>query len=1122
MERLLSYIDDHLSELTGDLLPSLLDVDAVFREVQGPLLAGGVHQALWHFTQYARTRDAQELDAVGREFQVLWPPDRFFFSSVVRVLFGFEDLLAIRTVRQFQDAEEFLDALSLMRVVSREALCGLSDRIQGRYGPPLIDLSRVDSSTQPIPVQPARMLPTRSGQALELQPLRPDVSPPPEEVEARLPGSRRGPFQTVTGLEAVPYLGLDRFVSRQKELSRLWERLAAVGAPTVVHHEVIGIKAPDGYGKSRLIQRFEELIRTELGVAPHVLRSRAPRLFSLPLWPIAQILRGYFDAPLGDPNVGEKVRAGLAHLAEYVPDEVTRQGLIESRTILLDMLGEPDAIERVRRMDSRTAGLRLKRAMVYLVEAIAARATVETNAPLLVLLEDVGDMDGPSWEMLNHILTHVRPRARIMVLLTYPGRSFVPAELGRYPGFTELILAPFEIADGEAQIDALLEPNNLGDTTRFRIISGAKGSPLMLSEAVRQFVTDRVLGKRGEVWTELSELPAEEVMRELGSVVAQRLGALSDGAREAVEIVAVIEDATGGNILEEVALRRAIVPEELAASLIQIGHYGLADVSGGPGDFDVRTRHTLIHDEIYRQMAPDRRRKIHEDAGEVYARLPGADAFPSLAADHLAQAGQPGRALHGLLAGVDRCVRTHNLLGATELCGQALGLLKGLARDDHDRFLFHVLMRRERVYALMGSREQQAGDLRQLEPLAAKVATDAERGQLAYRRARFSVQAGAHDEVETLLLPPGARPTPRALFVLGLNEWQSGHRGEARALLEEASEPRNGKMGDRLTARVLHARGTIDAREGRMSEALFHFFEAWRASRRAGDVLGEALCIQQLGNLYWTWGRLMDADRLLRRAERLLSEAGEDRARSRCLVQLGNLHAGMGDFDEAFRFFGDVLQQGEREVNRLDHAAAIIGQSRILVSRGNYDNATSLVGQCLKELSRRTLRHPIQVDALVTMAMTFAVAARGKQLVVGALNYANDAADKATEMLYLRGLVQALGIQVRALLALGRTSEAEARLSDLDAAFDSAVQRDPRLERLRAEVELYRYGVRKARGDVPGAEQARQAAWNELMAQVRCLEGTGLERGFLANIVPHREILQAMEREDPSRGGTAG
>ena len=38
---------------------------------------------------------------------------------------------------------------------------------------------------------------------------------------------------------------------------------------------------------------------------------------------------------------------------------------------------------------------------------------------------------------------------------------------------------------------------------------------------------------------------------------------------------------------------------------------------------------------------------------------------------------------------------------------------------------------------------------------------------------------------------------------------------------------------------------------------------------------------------------------------------------------------------------------------------------------------------------------------------------------------------------------------------------------DLDAAFASAVQRDPRLERLRAEVELYRYGVRKARGDVP-------------------------------------------------------
>jgi hypothetical protein len=1112
VERLLSYIDEHLSELTGDLLPSLLDVDAVYREVQGTLLAAGVHQALWHFTQYARTRDTQQLDAVWRAMQSLWPPERFYFSSVVRVVFGFEDLLAVRTVRQFTDPELFLDELRLMRVVAREALCALSDRIEGRYGQaPGFSDHRPDTTTQPI--QPAvRALPTRAGQALELAPLGQDFSPVAAEVEARMPVSR--PTLSLTGGEAVVRLGHDHFVCRQAELARLWERLAAVGSPGAAHHEVVGIKAPDGYGKTRLVQRFEEVIRTELGLSPLVLRGRAPRLFSLPLWPIAQLLRTYFEAPLGSTDIATKVRDGLAQLVEYLPDEATRHALLESRVMLLDLLGDAEGLDRVARMDSRAAGLRLKRAMVCLIEAIAARATVETNAPLLIVIEDAGDMDGPSWELIHHLLAHVRPRARMMMIVTYHGRSFVPAELGKYPGFGEIILDAFDMAEGEAQIDALLEANALGETLRFRLISAAKGSPLLLAQGLRQLVAEGLVGLRSDHWVELVAQPGEETIRDLGAIVAQRLEQASATARETAEVIAVIEDATGGNILEEVAARRAISNDELASALRQLADLGLIEVAGGFGDLHARTRHTLIHDEIYRQMPVERRRKIHEDAGEVYSRLPGAQSFPSLAADHLAQAGHPSRALHGLLAGVDRCVRSHNLLGATELCGQSLDLLKGLPREDQDRFLFHVLLRRERVLSLMGHREAQAGDLRKLEPLAIKVATEHERTHLAFRRARFAIQSGAHDDVEAQLLPPGTRPGPRSLFFLGVNEWQQGHRGESRALLEEAAGARPPEMTDRLLARILHARATLDAREGRMTEALHHFFEAWRATRRAGDVLGEALTTQQLGNLYWTWGRLMDADRLLRRAEKLLGEAGEIRARSRCLVQLGNLHASMGDFDEAFRCFGDVLQIGDRDGSRLDHVAAIIGQSRILVSRGNYENATSLVGQCLKELSRRPVRHPIQVDALVTMATTFAVAARGKQLVVGALNYANEAADKATEMTYLKGLVQALGIQVRALLALGRNAEAEAKLSDLDQAFASAVARDARLERLRAEVELYRHGVRKAKGDLAGAEQARQAAWNELMAQVRCLEGTGLERGFLANIVPHREILQAMEREE--------
>jgi len=1114
VERLLAYIEEHASELSGDLLPSLLDVDAVFREVAPEELARCVHEALWRFTQYARTRDPLQLDACWRVLQSLWPDERSFFSAVVRVLFGFEDLLAVRAGRAFRDAEVFLDELRIFRVAMREALCLWADRLQGRYAAATESL-RETRLTQPV----GRTMQTdfadqRVVQTIGPAELTPDLSPVEAEIEARwaegAPQRPAGPL--VTGVTALAHVRGDRFVGRQAELARLWERLAAVGSAGAAHHEVVGLKGPDGWGKTRLVQRFQDAIREQLGVAPLVVRARAPRLFTLPTWPFVQLFRGYFEASLHDPELGEKVRRGLLGLVEYLPDEAARQALLEGRTVLLDLLGEPEAASRAAQIDGRTLGIKTHRAIVQLLEAIAARAAVETNAPLILEIEDAGELDGPSWELLHHLLVHVRPRARILVLLTYDGRFYVPAELSKYPGFTEITLSPFEMADSEALIDTMLEPNALQDSTRFRLISGARGSPLLLRFNLEQLVIDGVVGLEQGRWHEARELPADGVDRELGDLIKRRLTSLGDTAREVAEVVAVTEDASGGNVLEDVAQRRAIDREELFLALQKLERLGLVEISGSGLSLTARASHGLVHDEIYKQMNTDRRRAIHEDAGEVYTRLPTTASFPSLAADHLALAGLHGRALHGLMTGIDRSVRVHSLVGALELCNQAIGLLKGMPRDEQDRHLFQVLLRRERINGLLGHRDQQASDLRQLEPLALRIGTESERAQLAHRRARHALLTGSTNEVAAALAGWSERPTPRSRFVLALTHWQQGERGPAVELLDGAAEEAVGTSSDRLRARIAYARGVTAARNGKMAESLRDLFEAWRASRRSGDVYGEALTIQALGNHFWTVGRLMDADRLLRRSERLMSEAGETRARARVLVQLGGLHASMGDLDEASQFFGAVLQTSDRDAHRFDHAAAIIGQSRILVSRGRYEEATALVAQCIKDVGRRGGRHPVLVDLHNALAMTFAVAARGERLVVGALNYAGEAADRATELGYLRGLVSALGIQVRALLALGRDGEAASRLHDLDTAFESALQQDPRLERLRAEVELYRHGVKKALGDMPGADQARQAAWNELMSQVRCLEGTGFERGFLNNILPHREILQAMER----------
>jgi len=164
---------------------------------------------------------------------------------------------------------------------------------------------------------------------------------------------------------------------------------------------------------------------------------------------------------------------------------------------LLDLLGDPEVGTRALHIDGRTLGLRTHRSLVLLVEAIAARAAVETNAPLLLLVEDAEELDNPSWALLQLLVSQVRPRARLMVVLTYEAQAVLPTDLMRSPGFTEVSVAPLGLGDAEALLDAWLSPNALRDDTRLRIVTGSNGSPLSLRLNLEQLILDGVLGLDG-------------------------------------------------------------------------------------------------------------------------------------------------------------------------------------------------------------------------------------------------------------------------------------------------------------------------------------------------------------------------------------------------------------------------------------------------------------------------------------------------------------------------------------------------------------------------------------------------------------------------------------------------
>lgn len=1053
MEVLLSYIERNAAEIAADLLPSLQSSDSALKALDPALVTRALAGTALQMARFARSRDPSHLAALDRE---LATAGDLGSPSIVRILFGIEDLAAIRGGSGYRDLEDLIDDLRALRATVREALCALMARAPA--APPV-------RATRPRTIE----------------------SPVVQEL-----------------------LRPARLIGRADELRQLWGRLRALSAHPDSVHQVVGIKAPDGFGKTTLVRTFLERVQQRLGHPPTVVSFRAARLFELPDWPFASLLRSALNAPLGVPGNAARIAQTLGELSE-----ATGVDLDDAQSYVMRFIGEETNADTASRLSARRIGIGMRDAAAAVVEALARRAVEASGAPLFVVLEDASELDSPTWARLGQLLRRVPATAPLLVLLTYDMHFVVPNEVNRFGDFSEIQLKPLDMSECEALIDATLEPNTLDEQTRLRLAVGAQGSPLLLIEAIRYLSLIGVLARGTEGWTERRALP-EGALSELAVIVRARRRGLSPQASDLLEMLAVVEDTLGGRVLQEVAARRGITFEELNDGLEQLESSGLVRTRRDEFGVVAQVRHPLIRDEIYRQMSLDRRRGLHEDAGEVFSRLPGTAAFPSVAARHLALAGLPARGLEGLLSGIERCLRINALDTALELCRQAVSVLNNVDTSVLNQYLYAIVRRRERVYARLGATPLQRVDLREATHLAQSVGTDTERHQISLRVAGVALQRGdtseamERSEAVAVAVADNSPERARARMLQAIAAWQVGRVEQADALITELGElPSSWPVA--LRARVLHVRGMTAAGRHRGAEAIHHFFEAWRLHRLRGDTHDEALTIDALADVFLSFGRVLDAERLLRRAERLVEDAGVPRLRARLMLRMAVLHADFGDFDEAEALFSDALRLVDKSADRLLHAVATIGRGQILINRGQFDDAMPLLAQCLKDLGRDVDGEAIYVNALVALATNFALFARGDKLVLGGLRYAREAADKAAAIGHWPGRIRALVVQVRGLLVLRRVDDADKALSTVDQVMTAALRVDPHLERLRIGVEYCRHLVCVAQGAPLEAKRALDAAWLELQSQLGCLDGSGYERGFLNNLHLHRELKQAMD-----------
>ena len=371
-------------------------------------------------------------------------------------------------------------------------------------------------------------------------------------------------------------------MGRDREVEVLREAIATAAGG---RGQVVLIEGEPGIGKTRLVQRAEELARTagfevNEGSCDDLMTPR-------PFAALAVALGIHADSP--DPE-----RAALAALAEShdAPDAALLPG-------------------------APNPGLQYR-----VVEALGALVERQaTRGPLLLALDDLQWADASTLVALRSIARRLDTLSVLLIGSCRVGHGV--ADLHRVSddllraGAVRLSLGPLDDASVATLITEVLEeePNKL----LLERAQGASGNPLFVIEYVRSLSTPGA-GGAGE----------SDALREFRMTVLRRLGSLSSATNDAVRLAAVLGSTFSPSDLAVVS-RRPIV------DLVPALHDAVVSAILEERGTHLAFRHALVRDAIYEQIPLGVRNQLHREVGRALADA-GSDAL--VVAHHLTVAAE--------------------------------------------------------------------------------------------------------------------------------------------------------------------------------------------------------------------------------------------------------------------------------------------------------------------------------------------------------------------------------------------------------------------------------------------------------------------------------------------------
>ena len=838
------------------------------------------------------------------------------------------------------------------------------------------------------------------------------------------PGRLRG----IAGREAP-------LVGRQRELATLREALAAARAG---RGGIVSVIGEAGLGKSRLLAE----LRREAGDARWFECRGVSYDAARPYGLFQQLIRQMCE--IDELDQADAVRAKIEKVVGADPRAA------RAFEILL-------GVER--EQDQELAGEALKREIQEVMTATVRFGA--SLAPALLVADDLHWADPASTELILQLLPLAHETRFLAILAFRPDPEAPSAQLRdaarAHERYVEVELEPLATADSASLVDALLSDRALAPDARRRILERSEGNPFFVEEVAR------LLLDQGEV----SDVPDN-----LSGLLVARVDRLAEEPRRTLQRASVIGRSFQRRVL-------AAISEDAASALD--GHLTtlresdlVREEAAGP-ELTYLFKHALTRDAAYSTLSLRRRRQLHRAVGEALERLfaDRATEIGALVGHHFYEALDPRAVAYETAAG-DQAYRLY----ANEEA--AAHYARAIARLDREaataEVLSHLYLRRGRALELAARFAEAVAAYEELARLGA------ERGDGALELAAVN----AHVTVRSVMNPVYDPVRAEALLARAFEITDAtGDRAAQAKLLWNLMLATAMSGAGRREAVDYGERALAIAREARLPEqAAFAQHDLYHAYMAMGDVAGARRAIEsarplwrELDNkpmladslasasfLAYLQGDLDAAVQLAGEARAIASAIGNKWGVAYSSRALGHLQLDRGEAAAAVETMREMVATARE--GGLTPAAVLIGadlawarallgdiagaladmstaaaeaphverfrapvhaiQARIALRRGDVAGAEALV---------RAAEREVQVDDLAVLASVHVPFARiDLALARGDGALAVDLAREATQRLRGMGvrayLPEALLLEAAALRAVGRESEARARLEE--------------------------------------------------------------------------------------------